>query len=90
MVILNMLKELYHSCYSIVCCQYYNLNYNIPTNIDYSNVEYSNIEQNDILVSPNRLDTIILDIKQEKTKIDDEYDIIDNEYDIIDGGDINI
>ena len=46
MLILNMLQEIYNNCYSILCCQYYNVHYNLPSNIDYSNIERPTADEN--------------------------------------------
>ena len=77
MLILNMWKEIYQNCYSVLCCQYYNSHYNLPTNIDFCNVEYSNIQSNniessDILVCPGI-------VSNSDIEIEDDYDIIDDD-----------
>ena len=77
MLILNMWKEIYQNCYSVLCCQYYNSHYNLPSNIDFCNVEYSNIQSNniessDILVCPGI-------VSNSDIEIEDDYDIIDDD-----------
>ena len=77
MLILNMWKEIYQNCYSVLCCQYYNSHYNLPSNIDLCNVEYSNIQSNniessDILVCPGI-------VSNSDIEIEDDYDIIDDD-----------
>lgn len=91
MLILNMWKEIYENCYTLLCCQYYNLHYNLPNDIDFSNVEYSNLEKNMDIEQTLILDCpgIIVDnnSKLENTRLDN---IIEEDYDIIDEEDINI
>lgn len=82
MLILNMWKELYQNCYSVLCCQYDNSHYNLPGNIDFSNVKYSNIQStdiqsNEILVCPGILTDS--DLEVDNTIIEDEYYIIDED-----------
>ena len=91
MLILNMWDEISQNCYSILCCQYYNSYYNLPSNIDFSNVEYSNIQSTDIQ-STNIVSSDILVCPGILSNSDIEVDttIIDDDYDIIDDDDINI
>ena len=89
MLILNMWKEIYQNCYSVLCCQYYNSHYNLPTNIDFCNVEYSNIQSNniessDILVCPgivSNSDILVCPgiVSNSDIEIEDDYDIIDDD-----------
>ena len=95
MLILNMWKEIYENCYSIICCQFNNIDYyNLPSNIDYSNVKYSNLQQKDIFVCPGQFDISVLDNKPEINNLDLDLELYidrtDDEYDIIDNDDINI
>ena len=96
MLILNMWKEIYQNCYSVLCCQYYNSHYNLPSNIDFCNVEYSNIQSIDIQ-STDIQSTDIQHTNIESTDIlvcpgiVSNSDIeIEDDYDIIDDDDINI
>ena len=96
MLILNMWKEIYQNCYSVLCCQYDNSHYNLPDNIDFSNVKYSNIQSTDIqstdIQSTDIQSNEILVCPGILTNSDLEVDntIIEEEYYIIDEDDINI